>query len=240
MSQRYSFPSARRFMLCFSTSSFLRHNLATRSLDREVFASQMEQIGLSLDNSLNHNVNEKVTNILAPFNPISESAMKVALQLLELDAHDVLFDLGAGDGRLLVHAAQSVPHLRCVGIEIDAKFVDRAEISMEKLSVDIQEKVQMRLGDALAVAEYSNQSTAKPSNRFCDDLTIYDATALFLFLVPNGLKLISPLLQRVVERNKSEGRPFRVVAYMFHVPGWEPTVVNRNTKAGSPVYLYQF
>ena len=178
--------------------------------------------------------------VLAPFNPISESAMTVALQLLELGPHDVVFDLGAGDGRLLIHAASTIPGLRCVGVEIDSKFVDRCRCSIATLASDVSCRVQMRLGDAMAVADVTTTSTGNDAIHPCDELTIHDATALFLFLVPDGLKLIVPLLDKVVARRSELGERFRVVAYMFHIPGWEPTVVNRNTKAGSPVYLYDF
>ena len=179
-------------------------------------------------------------NILAPFNPISESAMTVALELLQLGPNDILFDLGAGDGRLLIHAATTIPGLRCVGIEIDSKFVDRSRSCIEALPADVSSRLQMRLGDALAVAEVTSESSTIDTIHLCDELTMHDATALFLFLVPNGLKLVRQLLEQVVARHRKEGRRFRVVAYMFHIPGWEPTVVNRNTKAGSPVYLYDF
>jgi hypothetical protein len=190
------------------------------------------------------NDEERASNILAPFNPISDSAMKVALDLLHLGEDDVLFDLGAGDCRLLIHAVKAVPGLRCVGIEIDAKFVDRAEQAIAQLAVDDSVRVQVRLGDALDDTESARDKTTLATNTMiragCDDLTIHDASAMFLFLVPNGLKLILSFLNRLVDQHKAERRRFRVVTYMFHVPGWEPTEVNRNTKAGSPVYLYEF
>ena len=39
---------------------------------------------------------------LAPYNPTSIEAIRIALQLLNLRATDTLYDLGCGDGRLLV------------------------------------------------------------------------------------------------------------------------------------------
>jgi tRNA G46 methylase TrmB len=63
---------------------------------------------------------------LAPFNPTSETGQQVALDLLQLTSTDVLFDLGCGDARFLVKAAQSVEGLHCIGIEYDENFVTRA------------------------------------------------------------------------------------------------------------------
>ncbi|GKZ01110.1 hypothetical protein MPSEU_001062500 [Mayamaea pseudoterrestris] len=204
------------------------------------FVSQSTKMKHSEHNVKQHDPKDVGANILAPFNPISDSAIKIALELFQLGQHDILFDLGAGDGRLLLQAAQTFAGLRCVGIEINEMFVNRAELSISTLRCEIQKRVQMRLGDVLLAAEETHKTTLESSECLCSDLTIHDATALFLFLVPKGLKLIAPLLQRVVDQHKAEGRSFRVVAYMFHIPGWEPTEVNRNTKAGSPVYLYNF
>jgi hypothetical protein len=39
---------------------------------------------------------------LAPYNPTNMDAVTLALQMLQLSPHDVLYDLGCGDGRLLI------------------------------------------------------------------------------------------------------------------------------------------
>lgn len=43
---------------------------------------------------------------LAPFTPSGDGVLDHALDLLALTVDDVLFDLGCGDARLLVHAAE--------------------------------------------------------------------------------------------------------------------------------------
>ena len=32
---------------------------------------------------------------------------------------------------------------------------------------------------------------------------------------------------------------FRVVSYMFSIPGWTPSIVDRSSKGGCPLYLYE-
>ena len=54
---------------------------------------------------------------LAPFNPSCEQAQLVALNMLELDSEDVLFDLGCGDARLLIQAVQNIQGLRSLYIQ---------------------------------------------------------------------------------------------------------------------------
>lgn len=47
------------------------------------------------------------TSKLAPFTPSGDGVLVFAMELLQLSADDVLFDLGCGDARILVHAAQT-------------------------------------------------------------------------------------------------------------------------------------
>lgn len=57
-----------------------------------------------------------------PF-PCSKDAIEAALAEMMLTEKDVLFDLGCGDGRVLLEAAVRTPCSKLVGVEYDAKFV---------------------------------------------------------------------------------------------------------------------
>ncbi|EEY57242.1 uncharacterized protein PITG_11070 [Phytophthora infestans T30-4] len=128
---------------------------------------------------------------LAPFTPSGDGVLDHALDLLALSTDDVLFDLGCGDARILVHAAEKTG-ARCIGVEYDEDLVKRARTrhGMEML-VEIQHE------DALAV-----------------DLTL--ATALFLYLVPQGIKMLLPKLEEARRLH------VRIVTYVFSIPGWKP------------------
>jgi cyclopropane fatty-acyl-phospholipid synthase-like methyltransferase len=51
---------------------------------------------------------ENIGPKLAPFNPTSNEAIQIALDLLELKDDDVLYDLGCGDGRLLIEVIMNL------------------------------------------------------------------------------------------------------------------------------------
>jgi len=234
--------------------------------------------------------NNSDSNILAPFNPTCDQAQQVALDMLLLlletkkktngasDLPMVLFDLGCGDGRLLIRAIQqsSAPAeadadtagcstllLRCVGIERDPVLAQKAvAAAKEQLSAEQQSRIDIRCGDALIAATAAAASsktktttttttTTEPNNPTvssnttigsqCRDLTLQDATAIYLYLLPKGLIKIRPLLDQLIAATDSgcRRRLRVVVTYMFQLRGWEPTRVDRTTKGGAPVYLYE-
>ena len=86
---------------------------------------------------------------LAPFNPTCCQAQMTALKLLMLNADDVLFDLGCGDGKFLINAATHTEGIRCVGIELNHKFFSRGKEAIDALSEDIKSRILLREGDIL-------------------------------------------------------------------------------------------
>ena len=118
------------------------------------------------------------------------AAIGVAANLIQLTSSDTLYDVGCGDGRVIVHLASTTPCRRFVGIEIDEDRASEAQTNVEqaRLAGQIPEGVSIviRRENALEV-DYS------------------EATAVFLYLVPRGLRLIKPvLLQRPNARQNQE------------------------------------
>lgn len=203
-------------------------------------------------------------NRLAPFNPTHESSIDVAINLLHLQPSDVLFDLGCGDGRMIIRAASHVEGLRCVGIELDESLVARGrDMAIAKTSADkaaLTDRVEIRNGDVLAEMKMIGRPAPPPTNSADlldkSKLTLLDdATAVFVYLLPQGLKKVKLLLEEAAKRrrlrestghssdhvgiNSDIQRPaLRVASYMFGVPGWEPAQVDRSGKGSCPIYLY--
>jgi hypothetical protein len=194
---------------------------------------------------------------LAPFNPTSDQAQEKACQMLRLTASDVLFDLGCGDARMLLYAALTIPGLKCVGIELDPVFVQRGRDALKKMPMEVQRRVDIRHGDLLQLMaqqkdkKEEEDTTPAPATaaggeqdpnlgQDCHHLSLFrDATAIYMFLLPKGIQKIHPLLKALAQHCAcEEKRRFRVVAYMFSVREWEPTLVDKSTKGDAPIYLY--
>ena len=122
---------------------------------------------------------------LAPFNPTDLSAQKAALSLLSLTTSDVLYDLGCGDGRFIFSAFLSVPGglKKCVGIEYDSVYHERCLSTLATLppAASAGGRVEFRHADVTG-EEWE------------------DATAIFVYLVPDGLKRIEGKLVEVLAR----------------------------------------
>lgn len=199
---------------------------------------------------------EKETNKLAPYNPTHSTAQSKALELLSLKSNDVLFDLGCGDGRLLVRALEGAfredsayMNLRCVGIEYDQVLAESAKANIQKIltGFDCDEssstRACIRWDDVLNQKERGKVQCECTSAK---QLTLLnDATAVFVYLLPDGLRKIKPLLREAAKRRRMQRQldesipPFRIVSYIFSIPDWKKTAVDNSSKGGCALNYYE-
>ena len=115
------------------------------------------------------------------------------LQLAGVGPSDVVYDLGSGDGRIPIIAAQKYG-ARGVGIEIDPKLVELSwRIANE---AQVADRVKFIVGD-LYETDFSQ------------------ATVVTTYLSPSIMKLLQPRLRALKPGT-------RIVSHQFSMPGWEP------------------
>jgi len=128
------------------------------------------------------------------YEPTPMHVVRAMLDLAKVGPDDVVYDLGSGDGRIVITAAKEFG-ARGVGVEIHAPLVERARRHAREAGVD--GRVEFRL---------QNMHTAE----------ISDATVVTLFLHPTPNLELRPRLQQ-------ELRPgARVVSYMWDMDDWMP------------------
>ncbi|KAJ1454474.1 S-adenosyl-L-methionine-dependent methyltransferase [Pelagophyceae sp. CCMP2097] len=127
-------------------------------------------------------------------------ALDIVRDMLQVGPSDVVYDIGCGDGRFLIAAAKR--GARCVG----------------HAQVEIEEARAAEARDNAERAGVSDRVTVIVSNGLECDLS--EATALYLYLIPRGLRIILPTLRTCPNR-------LRVVTYMAPLPGVE--VLERRT-----------
>jgi 2-polyprenyl-3-methyl-5-hydroxy-6-metoxy-1,4-benzoquinol methylase len=131
---------------------------------------------------------------LAPFVVTPPNVVARMLSLAEVDVDDVVYDLGCGDGRIVIAAARL--GARGVGIELDAELIRRSERGAEEAGVADR-------------ASFMTQDIMK--------VDLSAATVVTMYLLPESNALLRDKLE-------SELRPgARVVSNQYDVPGWEAT-----------------
>jgi SAM-dependent methyltransferase len=143
-----------------------------------------------------------------PYVPTTPEAVEAMLQLGEVKSTDILYDLGCGDGRIVIAAAKKFG-AHGVGIDIDPQRIKEAKENARREGVE--DKVRFELND-LFEANFS------------------EATVVTLFLLPRiNLKLKPKLLEQLKPGT-------RVVSNTFDMGEWkaekETTVDNEDFDTG--------
>lgn len=143
------------------------------------------------------------------FVPTRESVADEMLQLAGVTSADVVYDLGSGDGRVVILAAQKYG-ARGVGVELDPRLVKVArEVAREG---EVEERVRFIEGDLFAA-------------------DISPATVVTIYLSPTVNARLEPKLRR-------ELRPgTRVVSHQFPIGKWPPDRTVK-ADDGTELYLW--
>ncbi len=159
---------------------------------------------------------------LAPYYPTPETIVEKMLQLGELKAGEKVFDLGSGDGRIVIMAARKF-HADATGVELDR---DLWKISSDKIrSLGLEKTARIINGDLLK----QNYSSA-------DLITVY--------LLPGFIDKVQPLLDRQLKKGA------RIISHDFEFKGmlangqeWIPEKVQNIADDGEgrshTLYLYR-
>jgi len=158
---------------------------------------------------------QKEPEKLAPYYPTPESIVQKMLELGALKPGEKMYDLGSGDGRVVIMAAQKFG-ADATGIEIDN---DLWKQSMDKIkSLGLEKKARIVKGDIQA-QNFGN----------ADLLTVY--------LLPSSNDKIRPMLEKQLKKGT------RVVAHDFEFSGWSAEKTEQVEDDGEgrshTLYLYR-
>jgi ubiquinone/menaquinone biosynthesis C-methylase UbiE len=134
-----------------------------------------------------------------PYVPTPDAVVEKMLEVAKVGPRDVVYDLGSGDGRIVITAAKKY-RARGVGIDIDPQRIKEAQDNARKAGV--ADRVEFRQGDLFQA-------------------DIKDATVVTLYLLSSvNLQLRPKLL--------AELKPgTRVVSHAFQMGDWKPAEVHR-------------
>jgi SAM-dependent methyltransferase len=134
------------------------------------------------------------SSYIAPFVPTPEEVVNRMLELAEITPGDVLYDLGSGDGRIVIAAAK-VYGIKAVGFEIDPALVRESRRTVKEEG--LEHLVEIREQDVQSV-----------------DLS--PASVVTMYLYPNA----NLRLRRAIRNQLKPGS--RVVSLKFGMGDWTP------------------
>jgi precorrin-6B methylase 2 len=134
-----------------------------------------------------------------PFVRTTPEVIDRMLELARVKPGDVVYDIGSGDGAIIIYAAKKYG-VRAVGIEIDQDLVLKARDNAFREKVE--HLVEFRAQDA-----------------FTADVS--PATVVMLYMLPEFNAKLRPMLERQLKPGS------RVVSHDYPIEGWVPDRVER-------------
>jgi ubiquinone/menaquinone biosynthesis C-methylase UbiE len=147
------------------------------------------------------------------FAPTPEEVARSMMQVARLQRGEIFYDLGSGDGALLIMAAKEFG-ARAVGVEIQKKMV---AYSVRRIrSLGLESVIKVVRGDFF-------------------EADIIDADVLALYMIPEALRRLRSKLERELKRGA------RVVVYKYPVEGWKPKEIHDavSEREEAKIFLYE-
>ena len=140
---------------------------------------------------------------LAPYIPTPQDVVDRMLEVAEVTNKDTVFDLGCGDGRIVITAAKKFG-ARGVGIDIDKDRI--SESRRNARASGVASLVRFEQGDIL-------------------NADVSSATVVTLYLVSSANLKLRPILTKQLQPGA------RIVSHAFGMGDWQPDKVDKFTDA---------
>jgi uncharacterized protein (TIGR03000 family) len=135
-------------------------------------------------------------DIFVRYVPTPNEVVEAMLKLGEVGDKDVVYDLGCGDGRIVITAVSKFKAKRGVGVDLDPERIKESKANAKEAGVG--EKVEFRMEDVLKLKD------------------IGDATVVLLYMGDDLNLRLRPILQKSLKPGS------RVVSHRFTMGDWKP------------------
>lgn len=152
-------------------------------------------------------------NQLAPYVPSPVQIVDRMLDLAKIKPGEKVYDLGSGDGRVVIAAAQKF-NANAVGIEISSRLVKQSKEEIKKLG--LEDKASVVHGDVF-------------------DAELNDADVVILYLLRDSNNTLKPKLEKSLKPGT------RVISHDYEIAGWKPIAEEKIEahKRQHRIYVYR-
>src|SRR5262249_52383154 len=130
------------------------------------------------------------------FVPTPEAVVDEMCKMAKITKDDVVYDIGCGDGRMVIHAVKKYGAKKGVGIDLKAERIKECNANAKKAKVT--DKVTFLQKDALTIKDFS------------------EATVVLLYLSNPLNEALRPTLQKTLKPGA------RIVSHRFKMGDWKP------------------
>lgn len=138
----------------------------------------------------------KPDDIVIRYVPTPMEVVEAMLKLGEVAKDEVVYDLGCGDGRIVVTAVEKYGAKRGIGMDIDPERIKDSKVTAQKAKVE--DKVEFQQQDVLKIKDFS------------------DANVVMLYMGNDLNVAIKPVLRSTLKPGS------RIVSHRFTMGDWEP------------------
>jgi len=154
----------------------------------------------------------RYSNKLAPYVASPLHVVERMLELARIKPGETVFDLGSGDGRILIAAVEKYK-AKGVGVEISPRLVAQANANIQKEG--LADQVRVIQGDVL-------------------DADLTGADVVFIYLVTPLNEKLRPRFERYLKTGA------RVISHDYAVPGWRPARTEKtDDRHAHLIYVYE-
>jgi uncharacterized protein (TIGR03000 family) len=139
---------------------------------------------------------KKPDRIEIRFVPTPVDVVQRMCQMAKVGKEDVVYDLGCGDGRMVILAVKEFGAKRGVGIDLDPERISESEVNAKYYKV--ADKVKFRVGDVLDIKD------------------LKDASVVLLYMGDDVNIRLRPILQKTLKPGS------RIVSHRFKMGDWKP------------------
>ncbi|MFA6908755.1 MAG: class I SAM-dependent methyltransferase [Patescibacteria group bacterium] len=147
----------------------------------------------------------------APWLPVRKKDLRRIVESAQIGPHDVVYDLGSGDGRVVIAFAR-LSNARVVGFDISLLPYVYSRLRM--LVSGLWRRVEIRFTDF-----------------FNADLS--PATVVFCFLTPMAMRKLAPKFMSELHAG------VRIISYSFSIPGWTAERIDKPHQDSIPIFVYR-
>jgi uncharacterized protein (TIGR03000 family) len=122
--------------------------------------------------------------------------VEAMLKLADVGARDVVYDLGCGDGRIVITAVSKFGAKRGVGVDLDPERIKDSKAAAKRAKVE--DRVEFRKDDVLKLKDLG------------------DASVVVLYLSDDVNLRLRPILQKTLKPGS------RIVSHRFTMGDWKP------------------